>query len=469
MKERLLNKKIPTILGLIILSAALIGGVFILLKQQFFAGKTEEYTPKNVRVGNVSDKEFTVSWTTEIESVGFVKYGTTSSLENTTSDDRDKRSGETGKYKTHFVTIKNLVPEKKYYFKLSSGKNKNSPLYDNNGKAYELTTGPSLGTPGEAQIVSGKVVNNDKNPSENSIIVLFSNNIAPQTTLTDKRGDWVVFINKARTNDLTSWALFDPETTILNIEILGENSQTASVITNTKNSSPLPEEIILGHAPYDFREQKQLQTPEIAVAEETIETPPESFPLQPIATESAQAKILSVTIDNPAVDGEKVNTAQPEIKGRGPIGKVLTIKLESPATHTETITVDEEGTWSFTPDEELEPGEHNLTVSYVNESGQQQSVSRTFVVLASGESDLPAFTATASATATPSASILPSPIATSSASPSATATETARVSMPSTDAGVPTTGFALPTFIVFLSGIMMIILGLISLITIDKH
>ncbi len=470
MKEKLLNKKIPTILGLTILITGIIVGIYLLVKQQFFAGKTEEYTPKNVRIGNVSDKEFTVSWTTEIESVGFIKYGTTSSLENITNDDRDKRSGETEKYKTHIVTIKNLEPEKKYYFKIGSGKNVKSPLYDNNGKTYELTTGPSLGSPGEAQIVSGKIINNDKSAAQNSLIVLFSNNIAPQITLTDKRGEWVIFINKARSDDLASWALFDPETTIVNIEVLGENSQTASIITNTKNSSPLPEEIILGHAPYDFRQQRPLQTPEIAlVEEEQVGTPAESFPLQTIATDSAQAKVLSVTIDNPAVDGEKINTDQPEIQGRGPAGKVLTIKLQSPTTDTETITVGEDGTWSFIPQTELEPGEHTLTVSYVNDSGEQESISRNFIVLAAGESDLPAFTATTSATATPSASILPSPTATSSASPSATATETARVSMPSTDGGVPTTGFTLPTFIVFLSGIIMIIFGLISLIAIDKH
>ena len=160
-----------------------------------------------------------------------------------------------------------------------------------------------------------------------------------------------------------------------------------------------------------------------------------------------------VTIENPAEDGEEINTTLPEITGKGPAAKVLTIRIESPETYTSTVTVDGDGQWNFTPPEDLTPGDHTVFVSYVDDEGTTKTISRNFVVLAAGQSELPALTATPSATQAPSP--IPSP--------------STRGTIPSTESGVPTTGTVIPTFMVFIAGLLLLILGFISKIAIDNN
>ena len=73
------------------------------------------------------------------------------------------------------------------------------------------------------------------------------------------------------------------------------------------------------------------------------------------------------------------------------------------ASFGEVIT-DEQGNWSWSSPEALEPGGHKLIVRYQNEFGQTETVEHPFTVLAAEESDLPSFTSTPSATLTPTIS-----------------------------------------------------------------
>lgn len=457
MKKDFLNKKIPTIIGLLLVLAGIGGGVFFITQGKFLGLKAgPSATPKKIHLTNIQDNQFTVSWITDEKTEGFIKYGETSNqIKFIVRDDRDQRSGETGSFNLHYVTVRNLQPTKTYYFKIGSGNN----LYDNNGQAYTITTGPTLSSAGEAKIVSGRILNQDNTPAEEVIVYLTSSNIAPISTLTDNQGRWAVFLNKARTPDLSSYAIFDPEITILKIEVEGEK-QSASAITITKHAFPVPD-IVLGHAPYDFREGPLTEEAPIQAEATPRETTSSQFILQPISSPAASpAAQIEITIDNPSTPGEKINSLRPEIKGQGPAYKVLTIKIESPTTYSSTVTVDENNNWSFVPPQDLTPGEHTVYVSFVDENGETKTISRNFVVLAAGESELPALTATPSAEASPSASLSPSP----SISPS----PITRVSMPSTEAGVPTTGTVIPTFLVFIFGVSMITIGATVLIAIDK-
>lgn len=459
MKKGFLNKKIPTIIGLLLVLVGIGGGIFFITQGKFFGLKAgPSATPKKIHLTNIQDNQFTVSWITDEKTEGFIKYGETSNqIKFIVKDDRDQRSGETESFNLHYVTVRNLQPAKTYYFKIGSGNN----LYDNNGQAYTVTTGPTLSSAEEAKIVSGRILNQDNTPAEEVIVYLTSSNIAPISTLTDNQGRWAVFLNKARTSDFSSYAIFDPEVTILKIEVEGEK-QTASAITITKHAFPVPD-IVLGHAPYDFREGPLAEKTPVRTETTSEEIISSQFVLQPISAPPTSFNTqIEVTIDNPSTSGEKINSLRPEIKGQGPAYKVLTIKIESPTTYSSTVTVDENGNWSYIPPQDLTPGEHTVYVSFVDENGETKTISRNFVVLAAGESELPALTATPSAETSPSASPLLSP------SPSISPSPITRVSMPSTETGVPTTGTVMPTFLVFIFGVLMITIGATVLIAIDK-
>jgi hypothetical protein len=461
MSKSLLSRRIPTILGILFLVAGIIGGLVLVYRGGIGGlGFGPGVAPKKISISNVADDQFTITWVTDEKTSGFIKYGTTPQLENIAKDERLERSSENTTFLLHYVTVKSLQPLKTYYFKISSG----GRFYDNKGQAYTVTTGSSLGSTSEAKIVSGKILNPDNGPAEEVVVNLSSNNIAPMSALTDKGGRWVIFLNKARSNDLATYAVFDPEATILKIEAESDK-ESASAVTITKNSFPVPD-MVLGHEPYDFREifiakanpplqaaalpSKQpqpLPSQEASPSSRPRAETPSQFLVQPLGSSSPSASLKQVTIDNPAKDGEQLNTSRPEFQGKGPAYKVITLKIESDKPISSTVTVDENGQWTFTPTQALTPGNHTISASYVDDKGETKTLSRKFAVLAAGTSEIPALTATLSAK--------PSPIS--------------RKSVPSTEAGVPQTGVVAPTFFVLILGLVMLISGTTTLILVDKR
>ena len=81
MKKKL---TIPTILGILFLVVGVVTGVVLLSSRQIFRiGASSDAAPKDVRVSNIDDTGFTVSWVTDKEVAGYVLWGTTQS--NTTN------------------------------------------------------------------------------------------------------------------------------------------------------------------------------------------------------------------------------------------------------------------------------------------------------------------------------------------------------------------------------------------------
>jgi len=443
--------RLPTILGLLLVLGAIAGGV-ILIKQgpTLFLKASPSLTPNQLRVTNINDNSFTVSWLTDESTTGFIKYGADNSLTFTAADDRDQLSGKTDEFAVHHVTVKNLTPSTVYSFKVGSG----GKIFDNSGQPYQVTTASANknSTPPN-DVAYGTVVDQNGNPVEGAIVYLSLANANPASTLTKSSGSWVIPLNLIRSADLSSWASYDKAASIEEIFVQAGTLGTATVVATTKNDSPMPK-IILGQN-FDFRQvaEEKIQ-PSLTPTPEATESG--KFTVEQIATPSASTSSAQVKILNPE-QGEQLNTQKPEFLGTGPVGKNLTITVQSPATYSGTIKVDSKGNWQWTPPANLTPGEHTITVSYTDKNGLLQKITRNFIVLASGESNLPAMTATPSGTATPS----PTPTTKiASSSPTPTSTISGRTSMPSTEGGVPSTGYLTPTFLVFIIGCSLIFLGL---------
>lgn len=439
------KRRIPTIIGLLILIIGIAVSVFLINKStHWFTRAAPEITPKQVKFTNITNNSFTVSWVTDEATSGFIKYGTTTKLDQVARDDRDEMRGETGNFITHHVTLQNLNPSTAYQFKIGSG----GVSYDNNGQNYQVTTALRLTTPlPPSDVAYGTVNNQAGSPAEGAIVYLSLPGAISQSSLVKASGNWVIPLNLARSEDLSSYVQYDKQVTIEEILIQAGNQGTATAVATTKNDSPVPT-ITLGES-HDFRTvapPKEETEEEMSSSKFTFEEMGSPAP--------ATLSSVEVTITNPHSE-EEVNTQKPEIKGTGPAGKVLEITVESPA-YSDTIVVSADGGWNWTPPANLEPGEHSITITYEDEEGQEETLSQTFVVLAAATSDLPALTATPSGTATPS------PTASPTASPSPSASPSGRVSMPSTEAGVPDSGYLTPTFLIFIMGLVLITFGLFS-------
>jgi len=463
--------KIPTILGFLILIFGLVIGIFLVQRGQvFFLKAAPQITPFEVKITNVTDSSFSVSWLTEKEATGFVKFGETDSLDQTAADDRDQANNQTGQFFTHHVTLKNLKPKVTYFFKLGS----QNRLFDNSGKPYEITTAQTISGPQPiSDLTSGTILTKAGKGAEGTIVYLSISNMTPQSVLVAADGSWFIPLGTAYSANLGSFASYDRKAQIEEIFVQAGQEGTATAITTTENDNPVPE-ITLGQT-YDFR--KKLPSPEVTPT--STPTPTQAVPaaektskfsfteLKPPtpATETAQ-----LAITNPQSEGEEINAIKPEFAGTGPAGKTIQIEVESPK-YTGSAVVENDGSWTWTPPENLAPGEHKITISYLG-----KSFTRTFTVLAAGTSGLPAFTATPSATLTPTPkpTVTPTPTKaptptpgvtitpTPTLAPTPTATASARTAMPATSAGVPSAGNLTPTFLIFIMGLTLILSGFVA-------
>ncbi|PJA22948.1 hypothetical protein COX59_01645 [Candidatus Beckwithbacteria bacterium CG_4_10_14_0_2_um_filter_47_25] len=421
----------PTALGLLILLVAIgIGLYWVKNKTAPDSASGQTLAPKQVRLTNVTDSSFSVSWTSDQPTNAKVKIGTDlNNLKDRFGDDRDQLSGETGSFEVHYLTAKNLTPNTKYYFKIESG----GKSFDNQGKPFEITTGPTLGSPPGADPVYGTVLTAAKTPAEGVIVYVNLANAAPLSALVKSGGDWALSLSTARTSDLKSYLNYDAQATIVNLLIQGGRQGTAPAITTTANDNPVPD-IILGQS-HDFRRAP------LAAAETPIASGSGNFSLEPLIAQNQPPATPSgeVTLENPGVDGEVINATQPAFIGSGPPGTVLAIEIHSDDTYTGTATIGKTGDWEFIPPQGLSSGEHSITIAYLDSGGVEQSLNRSFVIAAAGQTDVPAITAT------PSGEI---------------STDSGRTSMPSTAGGVPHPGAGDISLLLLLTGAGLLIGGL---------
>jgi len=439
------NKRIPVFLGILFLLLTLGLGLF-LLKNNLFLGSraSANVTPAQIRITNITSSSFVASWITKEKATGTIALGPTTKLGEIRTDIRDQNQSRSQEFQVHYVLAGNLNPQTKYFFKILSG----GKTYDNSGSPFEVTTAPEK-TPGESDIAQGAIFAGQQ-PAANTLVYLSLANTSIQSALTDSSGHWMIPLSSARTADLKSFSTYDREAQIEEI-FVANGEQSSSVTLTAGNDNPAPD-IILGQN-YNFVSQAPSLSPTPTAIDSRI------FPDTPAPSDVPKiAKELTITFPTA---NEKINSDRPEFFGTGPENQKIDVSIESPEEITGQINIDNKGNWKWNPPSSLTPGVHQITVSYPQKDGFVNKVIRQFTVLATGESDLPSFTATPSGQkVTPS--LLPTSLPTKVASPSATLTPTAnpaRIMIPPTESGVPRTGLDAPTKLFLGAGVITLIVG----------
>jgi len=405
-------KKIPTIIAILILIIAVAAGVFFVQNQQIFRiGASPDAAPQDVRITNIKDTGFTVTWTTDKKTAGSVLVG-----ESATNITTPVTALDTTAVNTHFVSATTLKPGITYFFKIvSDGTN-----YDNSGIPWQTQTlaGPTTST--SSFLVSGNVLTSASQPASDAIVYITGPAISPVSTKTTTSGSFVLTVENAT------------PTQVLQLFVQGGPLGISSAQFLASSANPLPA-IVLGQT-YNFQTQSQDQ--DSSVPNANINLPTESTPSSgfnvPSGTASGTPK-TTITLES-VDEKETIKTTKPEFFGEGPAGTTITIVVHSEENISSTAKVDSKGQWSWTPPAGLSPGQHTITLSWKDASGILRTLTRSFVVSAS---EGPAFEATPSANASPSAS--------------------PRISLPSTSSGVPVSGIAAPTLIGIFAGIILIV------------
>lgn len=467
MQQPLLNKRLPSFLGFFFLLLA-IGTITWLSRNTILFGTfaAKDNTPKNVRISNITDGSFTVSYVTDANVAGTITFGTTGKMDQVILDDRDTAQNTPNEYTTHYITVKNLSPSTTYTFTITSG----SENFLNGESAYQVTTGPAVTSASSDAIITGKATNADGSPARGAIVYVATNNSQVLSTLTNDSGNYQINLKSLRTNNLTSLMNLDDDTP-LTLQIIDATEQSeVSVLKGQINPIPL---IILSKN-YDFAVSTQpIEPSPVATDSADLSGTPGassiSFPTVAQGETATSPQILNPQKDQGLVD------QQPVFRGRGLPNETVTITINSEQTINTTVTTDSNGNWQYRPEEPLEPGNHTITIRTIDASGLMRIITQSFVVYAEGSqftepsvspSANPTNTPTPTATATPRATNTPVPITiTTTATVTPTPTTVATLS-PTTISTTTITATPPPIPVAGNTSLILTVVGIVSALTI---
>jgi len=185
--------------------------------------------PIQLRLSNVRDTTFTVSWLTGFRETGHLRYGREpDALDRTAYDLR----GTSYQGYTHYVVVSELQPQTTYYYDVISG----GTTDNNDGAHYQVTTGPDLAIPAP-YLVFGQVLRADGRQAAGSLVYLTLQDndgrgtpgeSALLSALVDQDGYWSQSLSNARSRDLRDLFVFSPTTDQLQIEAEGGPDGAAS-------------------------------------------------------------------------------------------------------------------------------------------------------------------------------------------------------------------------------------------------
>lgn len=219
-----------------------------------------------IKLSNVRDTTFNVSWITRTPQSGYIKYGINpNNLNNVCYDDR----GEGTVDDTHYVTIKNLSPNTLYYFNVISG----GRTYDKGGRHFTCTTGPTIGLPG-SKTIYGQVFKKDGSNADGTIVYVTikdkdgagSSGSSAEMSCLVSSGYWTVNLGNTRTKDLNGYFGYSSSGDELILFAQGGNDGVDIKSVDTGTQLPIPAlRLKGGHLP---KEGKSIDQQEFLDAEE---------------------------------------------------------------------------------------------------------------------------------------------------------------------------------------------------------
>ncbi len=369
MRDSIWNKRIPTVLGLVVLSLSVVTISWLGENKILFGGKAAGGNiPKNVEITNSTDTAFTVSFTTPERSIASIAYGETSSYGNVMIDDNDKTIGTPLSHHVHSITLTKLKPQTKYYFAIIS----DGTTFTNTTGPYEMTTGKTLtvASPNSPSIVGKVLLPGGDIPSEG---IVYASTSASQilSLILRQDGSFILPLNLLRTNDLSSYVKLTPKT-IVNFTITnGINTSNVKVLSGGAN--PIPP-ITLSND-YDF-----------SISTEALVVPSQSAEISPIF--SAFPATYEKTSSTPQIITPKAEQQfkdqQPMFQGTAIPNATVQIVIHSTDPISTTVTADKNGNWTFRPTTPLSPGNHIITIITRDALGALKTISQNFTVYAQG-------------------------------------------------------------------------------------
>lgn len=398
----LLKKRIPTILGIILILLGIPLTTFVAKNQTVFKSKaSNSQEPRNVKITNITDTSFTITYQTESPSTGSISYGNDKKLGEFELEDLDREKGSFSPKKIHSMSVKKLTPATRYYLTIISGSN----TYLNNDAPFEVTTGNTISSSSaNQQIIKGKVVLPDGNAPSEALIYLSTENSQLLSNVADKDGKFSFSLKGLRTEDLSSYFNVNENTVFKIVATDGFLKSTVSTSLNQKNSVP----IITLSNDYDF-----IQDAPLIASKSAESSGSSSFPSIAPSEKNLKPEIISPK------DNQSFTDQKPQFRGTSLPNEKVEIIINSDEQITARVTADINGNWTYKPPNNLSPGAHTITIKARDSSGILTTVMQSFTVLAAETTPTPTIPATPTQNVFPT--LIPLPTQTPTILPSPTA------------------------------------------------
>jgi len=405
MTSRFLDKRIPTLVGILIIAIGTIFTTYLVKGDTLFeikAGPNQE--PKNIKIANISDDSFTVSYITDDNFSGTLNFGTApDQLNILVLDDRDQLTQTINSRSSHSLTVRELEPNTSYFFSITSGDKK----YFDNGSAYTVQTGSSINNNPSSQIpIAGRVIMPDGSVPNDGIVYVKISGAQDVSTVLKSDGTYTIPLNNLRNSSLNDYFPLS-ENTIITIEVFSANLVSKIEITPDQ-INPVPTISLSGN--YDF----SASDPEISP--EDIST--RSSELFPSVGIKKKIEIIEPQILTPEED-EKLDSQFLTFEGTAQPNEVVEIEIHSDENITTQVLTDDDGNWSYAPPSNLTEGEHTITIKTINSAGIIRTITKTFTIPKAQGQVIEDATPTPSPTPTPTIESTPSPTTISQSSISA--------------------------------------------------
>ncbi len=403
MKKTIWDKRIPTLLGMLLIVIGIGITSFLVDKGVIIVGRASPTTnPQNVRITNITDNSFTVSYNTDAQVIGSLIYGKDEALGQTALDERDQQTESLANHKIHSITVRNLSSVTKYFFSITSGQDK----FLNSGVPFEVVTGGSITTPpSEQKPIVGKVIMPNGQAPNEAIIYITTDASQVISSLVRGDGTYLIPLNSVRSQGLASYLDFSTVNT-LKMLVFGDGL-SSNVSLSIDQINPVPTVTLSQN--YDFATGTQ----PVASSSAQIETLPSS---SPAASSGNVPKIITPKAN------QSFSDQQPLFKGTGRPNEDVKIEIHSDAQIQTQVKTDANGNWSYRPNVPLSPGQHTISITTKDINGILRTITENFTVYAAGSqvnpvANPPTATPTPLATSTPSPTPSPSPVPSASPSP----------------------------------------------------
>lgn len=435
------EKRIPTILGLILLFGSVISGVILTnQKTNFNSNASGDCNPINPQITNITNTSFNVSFATSVDCLSNINVDnrTISDIRFVNTDQKEIES------KIHYFEVNNLKENTNYQFSfINNGKN-----FENQNYKTQTAQKPSNSIP-TSNLAWGRVFTSDLKPASDSIIYLNTSGSSPLSALVTSKGYWNISLATSFNDTKNNW-FTPPANQDEYFIVISTDNQTTQITGNTSNNNPVPD-IIIGQNQFSPKPVTNYGTEQSGYLNSV--TPP-------------LTSDKNLTINNPK-ENEPLFTLKPDFFGSAPTSVTINIQVESANVIKDQTTSQTDGSWHWSPPQDLVPGEHTITITALNpKTNILETISRKFIVIASDNNN-PAFSASQSGSLNNPTSV---PILIPTITPTSTPTIVPTLiptltpidtivptNKPTTSSALPKSGGSLPTFIlVTLSTVLVV-------------